>query len=126
MRVGLIGTGAIAHKHGDSYREIGYQLVACSNRNREKGQEFADKYGCEFEANAAALCARTDIDYVDVCTFPDSHVEICRRAAERGKHVLLQKPMARTLDACRQSNCKCHSKEAAVITPCLHLNTHEF
>lgn len=101
MRVGLIGTGAIAHKHGDSYREIGYKLVACSNRNPEKGRAFADKYGCDFEASAAALCARPDVDYVDVCTFPDSHLEICQLAAAHHKHVLLQKPMALTLDACR-------------------------
>lgn len=101
MRVGLIGTGAIAHKHGDSYREIGYELVACSNRSREKGQAFADKYSCEFEANVSTLCGRPDIDYVDVCTFPDSHVEICRIAAGHGKHVVLQKPMALTLDECR-------------------------
>ena len=100
MRVGLIGTGAIAHKHGDSYREIGYQLVACSNRSRAKGEQFCAKYGCDFEPDVAALCGRPDIDYVDVCTFPDSHVEICRCAAQHGKHVLLQKPMALTLDEC--------------------------
>ena len=101
MRVGLVGTGAISHKHGDSYREIGYELVACSNRGREKGEEFAAKYGCEFVPDIRDLCARPDIDYVDVCTFPDSHVQICRWAAESGKHVLLQKPMALTLEECR-------------------------
>ena len=101
MRVGLVGTGAISHKHGDSYREIGYKLVACSNRGREKGEQFAAKYGCEFVPRVRDLCARPDIDYVDVCTFPDSHVQICRWAAESGKHVLLQKPMALTLEECR-------------------------
>ena len=101
MRVGLVGTGAISHKHGDSYREIGHELVACSNRGREKGEQFAAKYGCEFVPSVRDLCARADIDYVDVCTFPDSHVQICRWAAESGKHVLLQKPMALTLEECR-------------------------
>ena len=101
MRVGLVGTGAISHKHGDSYREIGYELVACSNRGREKGEQFAAKYGCEFVPRVRDLCARPDIDYVDVCTFPDSHVQICRWAADSGKHVLLQKPMALTLEECR-------------------------
>lgn len=101
MRVGLVGTGAISHKHGDSYREIGYELVACSNRGREKGEAFAAQYGCDFEADYRALCARRDVDYVDVCTFPDSHGEICQAAAANGKHVLLQKPMALTLDECR-------------------------
>ena len=112
MRIGLVGTGAISHKHGDSYREIGYDLVACSNRGRQKGEEFAAKYGCDFVSGARDLCARPDIDFVDVCTFPDSHVQICRWAAESGKHVLLQKPMALTLEDCRTMIALC--KDAGV------------
>ena len=101
MRIGLVGTGAISHKHAESYSAIGYNLVACSNRGREKGEQFAAQYGCDFVPDSAALCARDDIDIVDVCTFPDSHVEICRIAAAQGKHVLLQKPMALTVEDCR-------------------------
>jgi predicted dehydrogenase len=112
MRVGLIGTGAISHKHAESYREIGFELVACSNRGRRKGEEFAEKYGCDFVPDSRDLCARHDVDYVDVCTFPDSHVEICRHAASNGKHVLLQKPMALTLEECREMIALC--REAGV------------
>lgn len=101
MRIGLVGTGAISHKHAESYSAIGYDLVACSNRGRQKGEQFAAQHGCDFVPGYRDLCARDDIDIIDVCTFPDSHVEICRSAAERGKHVLLQKPMALTLDDCR-------------------------
>ncbi len=107
MRVGLIGTGAISHKHAESYREIGFELVACSNRGKRKGEEFAEKYGCEFVRDSGDLCARDDVDYVDACTFPDSHVEICRAAASNGKHVLLQKPMALTLGECRTMIAEC-------------------
>ena len=101
MRVGLVGTGAIAHKHAESYRAIGYDLACCSNRGRAKGEEFASKYGCDFAPDYRDLCTRADIDFVDVCTFPDSHLDICRHAAAAGKHVLLQKPMALTLEECR-------------------------
>ena len=101
MRVGLVGTGAISHKHAESYRAIGYELAYCSNRGRAKGEEFAAKHGCEYVADYRELCARQELDFVDVCTFPDSHVDICRHAAANGKHVLLQKPMALTLAECR-------------------------
>ena len=101
MRVGLVGTGAISHKHAESYLAIGYELVACSNRGPAKGEEFASRHGCAYEFDYRDLCAREDIDFVDVCTFPDSHVDICRHAAANGKHVLLQKPMALTLEDCR-------------------------
>ncbi|MBI1357071.1 MAG: gfo/Idh/MocA family oxidoreductase [Acidobacteria bacterium] len=102
MKVGLIGTGAISHKHGDSYRELGYEIVACSNRGEQKGREFAAKYGAEFLPDWRDLVARADVGYVDVCTFPDSHLEIVRECAARGKSVLLQKPMDLTLDNCRE------------------------
>lgn len=102
MRVGLIGTGAISHKHAECYEAIGFDLVACSNRGRDKGEAFAAKYGCDFVADSGDLCARDDVDYVDVCTFPDSHLDICRSAVANGKHVLLQKPMALTLAECRE------------------------
>jgi UDP-N-acetyl-2-amino-2-deoxyglucuronate dehydrogenase len=101
MNIGLIGTGAIAHKHGDSYNELGWRIAACSNRGVEKGQAFAEKYGAGFVAGWRDLVARDDIDYVDVCTFPDSHLEIVRECAARKKSVLLQKPMDLTIENCR-------------------------
>jgi predicted dehydrogenase len=97
MNVGLIGTGAIAHKHGDSYNEIGYRIVAVSNRGVDKGREFAAKYGAEFVADYREVCSRPDVDYVDVCTFPDSHLDIVKACAANKKHVLVQKPIALTL-----------------------------
>jgi UDP-N-acetyl-2-amino-2-deoxyglucuronate dehydrogenase len=97
MNVGLIGTGAIAHKHGDSYREINYRVVAVSNRGVEKGREFARKYGAEFLSEFQDVCARPDVDYIDVCTFPDSHLDVVKACVANGKPVLLQKPIALTL-----------------------------
>jgi predicted dehydrogenase len=102
MRVGLIGTGAIAHKHAQAYAELGYELAAASNRNADKGRAYAEQYGSEFIADWRELVLSPDIDYVDVCTFPDSHLEIVRECAAQGRSVLLQKPMDLTLEACRE------------------------
>jgi len=102
MKVGLIGTGAIAHKHGDSYKEIDYEIVAVSNRSEDKGREFASKYGAEFVADWRTLCERPDVDFVDICAFPDSRLEMTAAAAANGKHVLVQKPIALTLEAAQE------------------------
>lgn len=99
MNVGLVGTGAIAHKHAESYQEIGYNLVAVSDVIEEKGRQFADKYGAEFAPTLEELTRRPDVDYIDVCTFPDSRVGIAKQALADGKHVLVQKPIALTLEA---------------------------
>jgi predicted dehydrogenase len=102
VRVGLIGTGAIAHKHAQAYAELGYKLAAAANRNADKGRAYAQQYGAEFFADWRDLISSPDIDYVDVCTFPDSHLEIVRECAAQGRSVLLQKPMDLTLEACRE------------------------
>ena len=41
MRVGIIGTGAVSHKHAQAYRNIGYELIACTDINPEYGKRFA-------------------------------------------------------------------------------------
>jgi len=102
MKVGLIGTGAIAHKHAESYQEIGYEIVACSNRGAEKGRAYAEQYGADFVADWRELIQREDFDYVDITTFPDSHLEMVRACAVARKHVLLQKPMDLRVEACRE------------------------
>ena len=102
MNVGLIGTGAIAHKHAESYAEIGYNLAAVCDLVVEKGKKFAEKYGADFVGDLGDLCRRDDIDYIDVCTFPNSHLPIVKEAVANGKHVLLQKPIALTLEASQE------------------------
>lgn len=102
MKLGIIGTGAISHKHAEAYGELGYSIVACSNRSEEKGRAFAEKYDAEFHQDWKDVVARDDVDYVDVCTFPDSHLEIVQECAAKGKAVLLQKPMDLTLENCAE------------------------
>ena len=102
MNIGLIGTGAISYKHGECYNELGYKIVACCDLRPESGQAFAEKHGAEFVADWKELVARDDVDYVDVCTYPDSHLGIVRECAAQGKAVLLQKPMDINLENCRE------------------------
>ena len=98
MRVGIIGTGAIAWKHAQAYKNIGYAITACTNGTVAKGVKFAAETGCEFVATPEELCARADVDFVDVCTFPEYRLEAVTLCAQYGKHVLVQKPMAVDLD----------------------------
>ncbi len=98
MRVGIIGTGAIAWKHAQAYKNIGYQITACTDRTAEKGRKFAEATGAEFVATPEELCGHAQVDFVDVCTFPAYRLEAVELCAKAGKHVLVQKPMAVDLD----------------------------
>ena len=98
MRVGIIGTGAIAWKHAQAYRNIGYAITACTNGTAEKGRKFAEATGSEFVTTPEELCARVDVDFVDVCTFPSYRLEAVELCARHKKHLLVQKPMAVDLE----------------------------
>jgi UDP-N-acetyl-2-amino-2-deoxyglucuronate dehydrogenase len=98
LRVGVIGTGAIAHKHAQAYRNIGFKIVACTNTNEQKGRAFASQYGAEFVSSYQDVCRHPEVDYVDVCTFPDFRLQPIEICAATGKHVLVQKPMSTSLE----------------------------
>jgi UDP-N-acetyl-2-amino-2-deoxyglucuronate dehydrogenase len=94
MKVGLIGTGAISHKHAQVYKNIGYQVTVCTDVFPESGKKFAQQYGCEFVSTYEELCAHPEVDYVDVCTFPDFRLQPLRLCAQHGKHIQVQKPIS--------------------------------
>ncbi|MGD0014385.1 MAG: Gfo/Idh/MocA family oxidoreductase [Bryobacteraceae bacterium] len=102
MRVGMIGTGAISHKHAQAYKNIGYELTVTTNRNPETGRRFADTCGCEFVASYEDVCRHPRVDFVDVCTLPDFRLEPLRICAQTRKHIQVQKPMATNLATARE------------------------
>jgi UDP-N-acetyl-2-amino-2-deoxyglucuronate dehydrogenase len=97
----MIGTGAISHKHAQAYKSIGYQLIVCTDINQQAGRSFAEKYGAEFVDSYEAVCAHPQVDFVDVCTFPDFRLEPVQACARHKKHVQVQKPIATNLGTAR-------------------------
>jgi UDP-N-acetyl-2-amino-2-deoxyglucuronate dehydrogenase len=101
LRVGMIGTGAISHKHAQAYKNIGFELTVCTDINAEGGKRFADQYGAEFVSSYEEVCRHPKVDYVDVCTFPDFRLQPLEICAESGKHIQVQKPIATNLETAR-------------------------
>ena len=102
MRVGIVGTGAVARKHARAYLNIGYRVAACSNFHEESGRRFAAEFGAQFVPAYRDLCPHPEVDFVDVCTFPEFRLEPVELAAAARKHVLVEKPMATNLETARR------------------------
>jgi UDP-N-acetyl-2-amino-2-deoxyglucuronate dehydrogenase len=98
MRVGILGTGAIANKHAQAYRNIGFELVACSNKTESRGREFAAQWNAEFVADYRDLCRYPGLDFIDVCTFPEFHLQPVEVCAEIKRAIQVQKPIATNLE----------------------------
>ena len=98
----MIGTGAISRMHARVYRNIGYELVVCTDTHEATGRRFADDHGVEFVRSYEEVCRHPQVDYVDVCTFPDFRLEPVEMCALAGKHVQVQKPISTNLETARR------------------------
>ena len=102
MRVGIVGTGAISHKHAQAYKNIGFEVVVCSDIREQAGRAFADKWGCQFVSTCEEVCRHPQVDFVDLCTFPDFRLQPLLLCAEAGKHIQVQKPISTNLETARK------------------------
>jgi len=98
----MIGTGAISHKHAAAYKSIGFDLKVCTDVNEAAGRKFAEQYGCQFVPSFEEVCRHSDVDYVDVCTFPDFRLQPLKVCAETGKHIQVQKPISTSVATARE------------------------
>ena len=78
------------------------QLVAAADPRPEASARFAAEFGGRVHASVDALCADADVEVVYVATPHQLHADHVEAAAAGGKHVLVEKPMATTLDECRR------------------------
>lgn len=100
IRIGLIGCGAVARRfHLPAFREAGAEVVAFSSRSPASAEAAAREWGSgKVVGDWRELIALDEIDAVDVCTPNASHAELAIAAAKAGKHALVEKPIATTLD----------------------------
>ena len=102
LGVAVIGAGEIARRHVDGLlRAGGVRFISVVDRAHERAEELART--CSFarvERSVEALIAADDVDLVVVLTPHDCHAPQVVAALDAGKHVICEKPMARTLDEC--------------------------
>jgi predicted dehydrogenase len=103
LNVGMIGYGFMGRAHSNAYCQVNHffdvpfrpVLKAACARNVEKLKAFAEQWGYEsLETDWRKLIERPDIDLVDICVPNNLHAEIAIAAAEAGKMVLCEKPLA--------------------------------
>ncbi|WP_169974099.1 Gfo/Idh/MocA family protein [Tautonia rosea] len=106
LRIGIIGYGFMGRTHSNAYKQVPQffdsplrpVLKAVCGRDANNAKAFAERWGYEsIETDWRKLIARDDIDAIDICTPNNTHAEIAIAAAEAGKMVLCEKPLAMNL-----------------------------
>ncbi|EAR01769.1 Gfo/Idh/MocA family protein [Maribacter sp. HTCC2170] len=97
--IGFIGAGDIANLHAEAINGMdNAELIGLWNRTFEKGQIKASQFGCENFKSVNDLFKDSRIDAVFVLTNMETHCEYTIMAAQAGKHILVEKPAASSID----------------------------
>jgi predicted dehydrogenase len=109
VRVGLIGSGFISSLHAEALRRVpGAALAAVASPTADNAERFAAAHGiARHYRDFRALCDQPDIDLVVLGLPNDLHCEAAVTAAEAGKHVVVEKPMALSLAECDRMIAAC-------------------
>jgi myo-inositol 2-dehydrogenase / D-chiro-inositol 1-dehydrogenase len=100
--LGLIGAGRIAAVHAGNAARAGLRLVCVADVVADAARALAEASGSE-ATDPDTLLAREDIDAVLIATPPDTHDALVVAAAEAGKHVFIEKPLAQTVEGARRA-----------------------
>ena len=111
VRIGLVGYNFMGRAHSNAYRQVPFffpelpaqpvMQVLCG-RTKERTRAAAAQFGWpEAVFSVNELLTREDIDFVDITAPNNQHAELVIRAAEAGKHVFCEKPLATSLKDAR-------------------------
>ena len=129
LNIGLIGYRFMGRAHSNAYLNVARffdvkatpVMKAVCGRTRKDVRAFAAQWGWEsYETDWRALIARNDIDAIDIATPNDSHAEIAIAAAQAGKHILCEKPLA--MNVAEAKKMLAAAKKARVV----HMICHNY
>lgn len=126
-KVAILGTGFIAKIHLESYQRFvpDAEVVALHGRNLENAKALAEEHGIPHAYDCIdTLLEQCEVDVVDICLPNYLHYEACMTAARKNKHIIIEKPLAMTLEQademiaiCRERGLKLMYAEELCFAP---------
>ena len=127
IKVAILGAGFIADIHIESYHRFvaNAEVVAVYTRDENKAKAFAEKHQVrQWFSDIDVLIENSGCDVVDICLPNFLHANATLKAAAAGKHIIIEKPLAVTLEdademiaACRKANVKLMYAEELCFAP---------
>lgn len=103
-RFGVIGVGGWGERHVMTYcQHAAAELVAVCDTDEQRVNAIGDKYGvAQRFTDYKELLARGDVDAVSIVTPDFAHTEMALEAIRQSKHVLIEKPLATSIEECEK------------------------
>lgn len=120
VRVGVAGAGFIGGVHARAYQQVpDAEIAGIADPIDEKAEPLAAEVGAQrFHSYTDLLEA--DIDIISVCLPPALHLPAAEAAAQAGAHVLMEKPITRTLEEADQMIAACRDAGVYLMTGFTH------
>lgn len=101
LKTAIIGCGKVTDLHAAALKTLDESaFTAVCSRSPERAEQFATKYGVKGYTDVAHMVTESKIDAVIVCTPHPYHAAPAIAAADAGAHVLVEKPLASSLEDC--------------------------
>ncbi|HWF44172.1 MAG TPA: Gfo/Idh/MocA family oxidoreductase [Candidatus Kapabacteria bacterium] len=100
--IAIIGCGLIGETHARELAELGAPPTVFVDSNLVRAQTLAQTFGGNAFDRPGDVWHNPTIDAVYICTYHDTHAALAIEAAQHGKHIFLEKPMALTAKECRE------------------------
>ncbi len=117
-KVAIMGAGFIAEIHAESYKRFvpDAEIVAVYTRDPQKAQAFAEKFAIPLiYTELDQLLEQSDCDVVDICLPNFLHAEACIKSAQAHKHVIIEKPLAVTLEEADSMIAACKENQVQLM-----------
>lgn len=117
MTGALVGAGFFAQFHVEAWKRIsGVDIPVVVDPDLARAREFASHWGIPRACSSLEeLLGSERLDFVDLVTRPETHVQLTELAASHGVHVICQKPMAPTLAECREMVDRCEAHGVRLV-----------
>lgn len=120
IRVGVAGAGFIGAVHARAYRQVpGVELVGVADPIGEKAAALAKETNCTPFHDYGELL-KAGIDVISICLPPQPHLAAAEAAARAGVHVLMEKPIARSVAEADQMVAACRAGGVYLMTGFTH------
>jgi len=101
LRTALVGCGKVGHLHARALSRLPEsRFVAVCGRDLELTKKFAAQYNVKAYGDVEAMIAQSQVEALNVCTPHPQHAGPAVKAAKAGVHVLIEKPLASSLEDC--------------------------
>lgn len=102
--IGIIGCGIWGAIHAQTFSSSPFtQIVSVCDQDKDRAEQFSRKYDAKgFTTNYKEILSNPKISAVSIATPDHTHTQIVMDALNAGKHVLVEKPLATTVDECKQ------------------------